>query len=199
MILKRLFDIVVSAFLIAVLSPIMGLIAVAILVADGFPVMFRQERVGRTGKPFVIVKFRSMRAALGTQITASGDSRVTYMGGILRHWKLDELPQLFNVLWGDMSLVGPRPEVPLYVSSYSEEQRRVLSVRPGLTDWASIRFRDEESVLARYPDKDRAYREIILPEKLRLNLRYVAERSFLVDLGIIASTVGAILFPRLPR
>lgn len=194
---KRTFDVLVALLLILVLSPLMALIALSVLAAEGAPVLFRQERIGLMGKPFNIAKFRTMFGGAGTKITAGGDPRITRLGSFLRRWKLDELPQLFNVLRGDMSLVGPRPEVPHYVAYYTGEQRGVFSVRPGLTDWATIRFRDEESILADYDDKDRAYRDIILPEKLRLNLRYVAERSFFVDLKIIVSTVRAIIAPRM--
>ena len=190
--MKRLFDIVVS---------LLGLIALVVAVAikrdSPGPVFFRQVRVGKDGKPFRIHKFRSMtvnKADNTKEITVGGDARITRTGAWIRHWKLDELPQLIDVFLGDMSVVGPRPEVPRYVALYPDALRQiVLSVRPGITDLASIRFRHENDLLAQASDPEQAYRDQILPEKLRLQSEYVRTRSFFGDLGILAATFAAII------
>jgi lipopolysaccharide/colanic/teichoic acid biosynthesis glycosyltransferase len=151
-----------------------------------------QERVGRDGRPFGLLKLRTMVAdapARGAALTAPGDPRITRLGGWLRRWKLDELPQLVNVVRGDMSLVGPRPEVPRYVAGYSDRERAVLRVRPGLTDPASLAFVDEAAVLARYDDCERAYVDEVLPAKLALSLEYLERRTLRSDLGILARTL----------
>lgn len=195
---KRAFDVVASAVGLAVLSPLLVGIAVAVR-RDGGPALFRQERVGRHGVPFRLLKFRSMvvdAEKLGAQVTVGGDPRVTAVGRWLRKTKLDELPQLINVLRGEMSLVGPRPEVPRYVALYTPEQRRVLDVPPGITDPASIRFRDEEGELAAAEDPHAYYVHVLMPEKLRLNLAYVDEATLLSDLRIIGRTLQAIVAPR---
>ncbi|MEC6408917.1 sugar transferase [Achromobacter xylosoxidans] len=195
--LKRLFDISCSAFGLLVLLPFLALIALAIKLDSPGPVFFRQERVGRHGVPFRIHKLRSMRveqSAADRQITVGADARITRVGKRIRQWKLDELVQLIDVLDGSMSLVGPRPEVPRYVATYPAEVRdEILSVRPGITDLASIRFRNESEILARASDPERAYQEVILPEKLRLQQEYVRTRSFRGDLAIIFMTIAAIL------
>jgi lipopolysaccharide/colanic/teichoic acid biosynthesis glycosyltransferase len=191
---RRAFDIVVSAAGLVLLGPLLGAVALAILWDDGRPVFFSQERVGRGFRRFRIVKFRTMRAGSnGPPITASGDHRVTRVGRVLRTTKLDELPQLWNVLRGDMALVGPRPEVPAYVEMYRGRFKNILSVRPGLTDAASICFRNEEALLARAADAQREYRERILPAKLELAEDYLRRRSLWLDLRILFQTVGAIV------
>jgi len=194
--MKRAFDLVCSAAGLLALLPLLALIAVAIKLDSPGPVFFRQERVGRNGVPFRIHKLRSMRVAQpgqARQITVGEDDRITRVGRLIRQWKLDELVQLIDVLQGNMSLVGPRPEVPKYVALYPEALRAVvLSVRPGITDPASIRFRDESAVLGRAADPEAAYREVILPEKLRLQAEYVRGRSFGGDLRIILQTLSAI-------
>lgn len=169
----RLFDIVISAVALIVLCPALAIIALLVLCDSQGPVIFSQLRIGQWQKPFYIYKFRTMRACDSGQqplVTASGDRRITFAGRWLRRWKLDELPQLWNVLRGDMSIVGPRPEVPELVAFYRGEQLRVLNVRPGLTDAASLAFIDEERILARSEDPQTFYRTIIMPEKIRINL-----------------------------
>ena len=192
---KRLFDLVASGLGLAVLAPVLALIALLILARDGRPVFYRQVRVGRNGEPFRIRKFRTMRDADGgaaPQVTAAGDSRVTPLGRVLRRWKLDELPQLLNVLAGEMSIVGPRPEVPRFVARYSPEERRLLRFVPGLTDPAALRYRDEERLLAGAADPEQLYAERILPEKVRLSLDYAAHATLLSDLGLIGETCLAL-------
>ncbi len=191
---KRIFDIAVSLAGLLLLAPLLLALAVAVRLDSAGPALFRQERVGRHGRPFRIAKFRTMRPGAGPLVTAGGDPRVTRLGAWLRHWKLDELPQLWNVLRGDMSLVGPRPEVPRYVAHYPDDLRRcVLSVRPGITDPAAVRFRHEEALLAAATDPERCYVEEILPAKLALYADYVARRSFATDLGVLGATVRVIL------
>ena len=190
--LKRGFDASLALFGLALLWPVLALIAIRIRLCDGAPVIFSQPRVGRFGKPFLIHKFRSMvtdAPRLGSSVTAAGDTRVTPTGRLLRRFKLDELPQLWNVLKGDMSIVGPRPEVPEYVDLCDAGWQEVLSVRPGVTSPASLAYLGEESLLARANDLERFYRESILPAKLGLNLRYVRQRSFLGDLRVIGETL----------
>jgi lipopolysaccharide/colanic/teichoic acid biosynthesis glycosyltransferase len=191
---KRLVDVVFSAVGLVVLSPILIAIAVWVKLDSPGPVWFRQERVGIGGKPFRIHKFRSMVLVTGGPLlTVAGDSRITRSGAFLRCLKLDELPQLIDVLVGNMSLVGPRPEVPKYVAYYPPEVRDiVLSVRPGITDLAAIEFRDESDILARSTDPERAYVETILPVKLRHYVAYVEKRTMWLDVVIIARTLLAI-------
>jgi lipopolysaccharide/colanic/teichoic acid biosynthesis glycosyltransferase len=193
---------VLAAVVAVFVGPVLVLVAVCIRVIDGGPVLFSQERTGRDGVPFRIWKFRTMvadRAGTGPGITAGGDHRVTWLGRHLRRLKLDELPQLFNVLNGTMSFVGPRPEVPEYVALYSERERTVLAVRPGLTDPATLRYRNEEALLAEQDDPEAYYRETLMPDKLRMNLQYAANRTVLSDLGVIASTVFALFSPTSPK
>jgi lipopolysaccharide/colanic/teichoic acid biosynthesis glycosyltransferase len=172
-------------------------LAVVILWDDGAPVFFSQTRVGRGGKPFRIWKFRTMRAgSRGSAITAAGDERITRAGAPLRKYKLDELPQLFNVLKGDMSLVGPRPEAPEYVQLEAPVWQAVLQVRPGVTDLASLLYRDEEKLLGSARDPNAFYREFVLPAKLVLNLGYLRSRSFGRDLWLILLTIRYSLFPQ---
>lgn len=185
---KTAFDRTASLLALVLLAPLFALLALLVKFGDGGNVFFTQERIGKDGKPFRILKFRSMRAVQeqgAAQITVSGDDRITAIGRILRKTKLDELPQLLNVLRGEMSFVGPRPEVPKYVARYTEAQRRALSVRPGITDWATLHYRNEESILAASDDPERLYLETVLPEKLRLSLEYLDRASFAGDLGIL--------------
>lgn len=193
---KRAFDLVGAMLGLFLLAPLLLLTALWIRIDSPGPVLYRQQRVGRGGRLFTIYKFRTMhqRPVDGPQLTVGADPRVTRAGRFLRHYKLDELPQLWNVVEGSMSLVGPRPEVPRYVDCYPPEQRRVvLSVAPGITDWAAIRYRDENAILARSADPERAYVEAVLPVKLDYYVRYVKERSFWGDLRILAHTLAAIV------
>ena len=191
--LKRAFDIVASAGALLVLAPLLIGIALAVRLADGTPVLFCQERVGLNGVSFQIHKFRTMRQAVGPQVTARSDPRITPLGRFLRRSKLDELPQLWDVLRGRMSIVGPRPEVPEMVRLYSDEaRRRILSVRPGLTDPATLILYDEEALLLG-PDPERTYVEEILPRKIALYLDYVETRSFRGDLVLILRTLAALV------
>lgn len=194
---KRLFDVLMASLGLVVLGPLLLLIAVAVRLDSSGPVFFRQERVGRHGRLFRIHKFRTMRhgpAGAGLQITVGSDQRITRVGGFLRKSKLDELPQLIDVWLGDMSLVGPRPEVPRYVAVYPPAMRdKVLSVRPGITDLASITYRDEAAVLARAADPEQAYVDEVLPHKLRLAAQYVDQASLATDIALIVRTIWAIV------
>lgn len=195
--LKRLFDIAASAIGLLLLAPVLLGIAIWIKRDSPGPVFFRQERIGRHGQPFRIYKFRSMRQDnAGLQITVGEDARITRSGRFIRAYKLDELPQLINVLLGDMSIVGPRPEVPRYVALYPAEVRaEVLSVRPGITDLASVQYRSESMLLAQSSNPEQTYVDTILPAKLALCRQYVRERSFWLDLRIIGMTLGILLKP----
>jgi len=194
--LSRAFDMVVSLAALILLAPLFALCALLILVDDGPPVLFRQTRIGRHGAPFTILKFRSMQTGhRGVPLTVSRDSRVTRVGAWLRALKIDELPQLLNVLHGSMSLIGPRPEVPEYVEFDDEIWREVLELRPGITDLASLAFRHEEAVLASAVDPVEHYRSVVLPEKLRLNLQYQRSRSFVLDLKLLCMTARYSFFP----
>lgn len=190
--LSRSLDTALAALGLLLCSPLFAAIALAIKLGDGGPVLFRQDRVGKDGTAFQILKFRTMVAdaeRLGRLTVGDRDPRITAVGGWLRRTKLDELPQLWNVLRGDMKFVGPRPEVPEYVSLYNEIQRIVLSVPPGITDPASIAFRDENRLLELSQDPQRAYVEDILPRKLEMNVDYLLARTFRTDLGVIGETV----------
>ncbi|MBW8900065.1 MAG: sugar transferase [Massilia sp.] len=193
---KRLFDTLAAACGVLLLAPVLLAIAVWIRLDSPGPALFRQRRVGRHGRMFDIYKFRTMadRPDDGRQLTVGRDPRITRAGRFLRRTKLDELPQLLNVLEGTMSLVGPRPEVPRYVDRYPPAVRQtVLSVAPGITDLAAILFKDENDILGRAPDPERAYVDTILPVKLEYYQRYVRERSFWLDLHILFRTLAAIL------
>ena len=195
--LKRLFDLLVSGAGLLLLSPLLVGIALWIKLDSRGPVFFRQQRVGRFGAPFRIHKFRSMldeAPRAGPQLTVGADPRITRAGRFLRRSKLDELPQLFDVLAGSMSLVGPRPEVPRYVALYPAALRdKVLSVRPGITDPASIMYRDESALLARAADPERVYIEQIMPAKLRYAAEYVDHMSLANDVRLIGATLRLLL------
>ncbi|MFT7721721.1 MAG: sugar transferase [Roseateles sp.] len=191
---KRLFDLLCAALGLLVLAPLLLLAALWIRLDSPGPALFRQTRVGRFGVPFTIHKFRTMRVAPGAEITVGADPRITRAGRWLRATKLDELPQLWDVLRGAMSLVGPRPEVPRYVALYPEALREVvLSVRPGITDPASLAFSHEAELLAAASDPEREYCEVILPAKLRLSADYAARASLAADLRLILRTLGRVL------
>jgi len=195
--MKRTFDLLMAAMGLMLLCPLLFAIAAMIVFGDGRSPFFRGWRVGFSGKPFRILKFRTMRPdaeLLGGSSTANDDPRVTRIGAVLRRFKLDELPQLWNVLCGEMSLVGPRPEVQRFVDLYTEEEKAILTVRPGLTDWASLWNIDEGAALQGSADPDRAYCELIRPRKICLQLAYVRQAGFWTDLGILCQTVGAVLF-----
>lgn len=193
---KRFFDIVVSLLGILITSPILLVVSVLIKLTSKGPVFYKQERIGKGEKPFFILKFRTMVVNAdqqGLKITVGGDKRITGVGKFLRKSKLDELPQLFNVFAGQMSLVGPRPEVAEYVSLYNDEQRKVLSVRPGITDYASVCFRNENEILAEAENPQKEYIEHIMPLKLRYNAKYIEEMSVWTDLKLIFLTLYVIL------
>lgn len=191
-IVKRIFDFLCSTLGLIVLSPILIVITIRIKTDSDGPVFFKQIRVGEKNKEFEILKFRTMvvdAEKLGRQITVGNDSRITKIGAFLRKYKLDELPQLINVFKGDMSLVGPRPEVPRYVNLYSEEQKKVLDVKPGITDLASIRYRDENDLLGEAENPDEFYINTIMPDKLALNLEYINKNNIFMDIYIILKTI----------
>lgn len=192
----RLLDIAVALIVLTLLSPVFLIVALLILIEDGRPVFIRQTRVGKDGKPFLIVKFRSLRNGSSLSKRANAvDPRVTRTGARLKKWKLEDLPQFFNVLRGDMSLIGPRPEVPEYVQFDNALWRAVLKVRPGIADLAALAFWNEEDILARLPDPEAYYRAAVLPLKLRLNERYQRSRSLLRDIKLLLLTVRLRLFP----
>jgi lipopolysaccharide/colanic/teichoic acid biosynthesis glycosyltransferase len=191
---KRTIDVLGAGLLLVALSPIMLLLGTLVRVSSPGPIFFRQRRVGQGGRDFSLLKFRTMRVAgAGPSVTAGGDHRITPIGRWLRRWKLDELPQLVNVVRGEMSLVGPRPEVPEYVRHYTQEQRRVLAVRPGVTGVSQLEFRHEEALLSGREDIETFYLNAIMPAKLRLDLHYVCERSLAGDLRLLLRTIAAIL------
>ena len=189
---KRLFDIVSSGIGLLCLAPVFVVMAIWIKLDSRGPVFYRQTRVGRYGRDFWIFKFRSMRVGSdkGRQITVGErDPRITRSGYFIRRYKIDELPQLINVFLGDMSIVGPRPEVRKYVDLYSEEQRKVFQVRPGITDLASIKYRNENELLSQVDDPDTYYIDVIMPDKLTINLEYIRHQSFMGDIKIIFNTL----------
>ncbi len=200
--LKRVFDIWLALFGLLIFALPLCLIAVLIKVEDGGPVFYRGRRVGRHGQPFFIFKFRSMvvnAEKIGASSTSDDDARITRIGKLLRKLKLDELPQLFNVLSGDMSFVGPRPEVQKFVDMYTEEEKAILTLRPGITDWASLWNADEGKVLAGSKDPDGDYLRLIRPQKLKYQLKYVRERNLWVDICIIAATAWLVVEKFLPH
>lgn len=197
--MKRLFDLVASGVGLVVLSPLFFVLAIWIKLDSPGPVFFRQERVGRFNKDFRIFKFRSMRvgADKGSLVTIGGnDPRITRSGYFIRKFKFDELPQLINVFLGDMSLVGPRPEVRHYVDYWTPEQMNVLDVCPGITDPASIKFRNENELMGKADDPEKYYIEVIMQEKLKLYLEYVRNHSFWGDIGLIFKTLWVIVKER---
>ena len=194
--MKRIFDVVASGLGLLVLSPFFLLLAVWIKLDSAGPVFYRQVRVGRYNRNFRLFKFRSMRVGADKKglITVGGrDPRVTRSGYFIRKYKLDELPQLINVLLGDMSLVGPRPEVRKYVEMYTSEQLHVLDVRPGITDMASIRYRNENELLVEAEDPEAFYIKVVMPDKLKINLEYVAKHSFWFDMKLIFKTIREVV------
>lgn len=199
--LKRTTDIVFSALALTMLSPIMLAIALAIWISDGAPILYRGVRVGRFGKPFRMLKFRTMvvnAEQVGGSATANTDPRITSIGQTLRRYKLDELPQLINVFLGQMSLVGPRPEVVEYVALLRESEQSILSVRPGITDWATLWDRDEGAVLALTSEPEQMYLEYIRPHKVKLQLEYVERQSFWTDVLLLWKTIYAVVFKPIP-
>lgn len=193
---KRTFDVVMSSIGLIVLSPFFLIISLLIKMDSKGPVLFKQERVGRYEKNFKILKFRTMvtdAEKKGAQITIGRDSRITKVGHLLRKSKLDELPQLINVFKGDMSLVGPRPEVPKYTQYYNKVQKKIFEIRPGITDYASIKYRDENEILALSSEPEKTYIEEIMVDKLKLNLDYLQKRSLLTDIKIIFGTLYRIV------
>ena len=199
--LKRAFDILVSAAGLAILTPLLFLVAVWVKLDSPGPAFYRGVRIGRHGRPFRMFKFRSMVMGadrLGGAVTGRHDPRLTRAGRLLRKYKLDELPQLINVLAGDMSLVGPRPEVPEYVALYTGEERLILSVRPGITDYSSIEFSDHQQLVGD-ADPKAVFESTILPRKTALRLKYVRQQSFLNDLRILGRTAWVVLGKPLRR
>jgi lipopolysaccharide/colanic/teichoic acid biosynthesis glycosyltransferase len=193
---KRLFDIIFSSSAIVILSPIFLVISLIILISSKGEIFYRQIRVGKDFKPFGLYKFRTMvkdADKIGPLVTKDNDPRITKIGRILRKTKLDELPQFINVLKGDMSIVGPRPEVEKYVNARKEDYKVILSVKPGITDYATILFRDEEDIMAKYDNVEEAYLNIVLPQKIALYRIYIDEISFLTDIKIIAKTILKVL------
>lgn len=194
--MKRLFDILFSSALIIVLLPLGIVVSLWIILDDFGSPFFVQQRVGLGGKNFGLLKFRSMRKnseSKGQLTVGMKDNRITRSGYFIRKFKIDELPQMVNVFLGEMSVVGPRPEVPKYVLLYTEEQQNVLSIKPGITDFASIEYVRENELLSASSDPEKTYIEEIMPAKLELNLKYLREQSFLTDMKIILQTIKAIL------
>lgn len=195
---KKLFDFVAAAAGLVIAAPLLLLCAIAVRLESRGPIFFRQWRVGQNGKPFQIIKFRSMVPGAdkqGLKITASGDPRITKVGRLLRRSKMDELPQLFNVLRGEMSLVGPRPEVPEYTAKYSHGERKVLEVKPGITGPASLAHIDEEQLLAGRADKEYFYVSTIMRRKLQIDLAYCRNMSFREDMKNLFLTARAVIMP----
>ena len=192
---KRIFDLFSSAICLLVFSPVLLFLAVWILVDSRGGVFYKQVRVGKNGKEFKLLKFRSMRpnSDKAGQLTIGNDNRITKVGRFIRRTKLDELPQLINIIKGEMSVVGPRPEVPKYVAMYTPEQRQVLQALPGLTDYASIQFIDEQTILGASPDPEKTYITEVMPQKLALNLQYINDRTFFLDIKLIFKTIGKIV------
>lgn len=200
--IKRMFDVFASTVALVLLSPLLLLTAGAVRLSSPGPVFYLQRRIGLHMEPFHMIKFRTMVEGadrVGPHVTRGNDPRITPIGAFLRKTKLDELPELWNVVRGDMSLVGPRPEAPRYVDLYSEDARALFAVRPGVTDLATLLFRDEESVLAGAEDHERAYVDVVLPVKLKLAAQYARRQSFLLDVSILYHTARAVLFGKLGR
>ncbi len=194
--IKRVFDVAAASIGLRLLSPLLLIIALLVKLTSPGPVLFRQERIGRRFRPFLICKFRTMvcqASALVGQITSGRDPRIKPLGHLLRRTKIDELPQLFNVLKGEMSLVGPRPEVPRYVEMFRRDYEEILAARPGITDLASIRYSDEAAVLGEAENAEEEYVRRLLPEKIELAKQYIARSSLLFDLSLIARTLLKLL------
>jgi len=193
--IKRLFDIIISFLALVILLPVLIIISIWVLLDSKGGIFYRQSRVGKNNRDFTLLKFRTMHPGADTKgllTVGERDPRITGAGYSLRRTKLDELPQLINILAGEMSLVGPRPEVRKYVDLYTDEQLKVLDIRPGLTDNASLAYIDESEILAKSEDPEKTYIETILPAKLELNLQYIRERSMGKDIGIIFRTISRI-------
>ena len=196
LLIKRLFDMVASFLGLVILSPIFIIVSICIKIDSKGPVFFKQKRVGKDGQPFMIYKFRTMvtdAEKLGKQITVGDDNRITKVGKFIRKCKLDEIPQLINVLKGEMSLVGPRPEVPRYVELYDDYQFQVLLVRPGITDYASIEYRNENEILGESSNPEETYINEIMPTKIELNMKYLKNISLSEDFKLIIKTILAIV------
>ena len=193
--LKRVFDIISSLMVLLIIFPLLILISILIKLDSKGQIFYYQKRIGLKGNEFNLYKFRTMKPGSDKKglLTVGNDSRITRVGSFLRKSKLDEIPQLFNIITGDMSVVGPRPETPNYVELYNEEQRKVLNIKPGLTDYASLEFINENELLAKHDKPEQAYIETIMPQKLRLNLKYIQDKNFLLDLKIIFRTIFKIL------
>jgi len=195
---KRLVDVVLAGVLLSFVSPVLLIIAVLIRLDSAGPVFFRQQRAGKAGRLFRLIKFRTMVHGgndVGPKVTRAGDKRVTSLGQILRKWKLDELPQLFNVIRGDMAFVGPRPDIPEYLAELTLAQVQILHLRPGITGMASIQYRNEEQLLLGVQESElpRYYCTHVLPEKLRIDLEYARRASFFSDLGVLFQTLRALV------
>lgn len=189
--IKRIFDILFSLVVLILLLPVFILISISVLIDDGWPIFYTQERVGKNFRLFKLIKFRTMYKNAdkkGLLTTSTRDARITRMGYYLRKYKLDELPQFINVLMGDMSVVGPRPEVKKYVDLYTEQQRKVLSIKPGITDEASLKYIDESALLEQSENPEETYIQKIMPEKLAINLQYLEKQRFFYDLSIVVKT-----------
>ncbi len=197
MFLKRLFDILFSVIILIVLSPIFILVSILIIIDNGFPIFYLQKRVGKHFQEFNLIKFRSMKKNAdkkGLLTVGSNDNRITQIGYYLRKLKIDELPQFINVLKGEMSVVGPRPEVKKYVDLYTNEQKLVLSIKPGITDYASLKYIDENDILSQSENPEKTYINKVMPEKLSINLEYIHHYSFWSDIKIIAQTFFKMFF-----
>ncbi len=190
--LPRWFEAVLAVVLLALLTPALLVLAGWVWATSGRPVLFRQQRAGRYGTPFTILKFRTMRPD-GTGLSSFNECRITSAGKRLRRWRLDELPQLWNILRGDMSFVGPRPELPGYVERFPLQYQRLLQVRPGLTDPATLAWRNEAEFLAQHSDAERAYCELVMPQKLALSLAYLERRSGTADFKVLVQTICLLL------
>lgn len=196
--MKRLLDIVAAGTGLLALAPLFGFVALLIKLDSRGPVFFKQKRIGRGFRPFWIYKFRTMRqdAPEAMQLTVGADTRITRMGHFLRRSKIDELPQLFNIIIGDMTLVGPRPEVPRYVEAFHRDYEEILTVRPGLTDLASLKYRDEATLLGQSANPEDEYLSRVLPDKILLGKEYVHRSSLVFDMSLILKTLGKVIFPR---
>jgi lipopolysaccharide/colanic/teichoic acid biosynthesis glycosyltransferase len=194
---KRIFDFIASLIGLILLSPFLVIIGILVKLSDKGPIFYRSKRVGQNFKSFYLLKFRTMvvnAEKLGPSVTKGGDQRITKIGKFLRKTKLDELPQLWNVIKGEMSIVGPRPEVEKYISFYKDDYKEILKIKPGITDYAAIKFRNEEEILAEFKDVEKAYIENVLPEKIKLYKTYLNEIGFLADLKIIFKTLWGVTF-----